>query len=531
MSTTAISGQQLEMSEPAERTRPAGPCVLVIFGITGDLTKRLLFPALYNLAQQKLLPEQFGVAGFAMGDFDENSLREHLAHEVTAEIGPDADGQVVEWLVSRVRFVNSAFDSEEGWQQLNQVLHEFDEQYKTTGNYLFYMATAPQFFLDVAKRLGGHGLLNTEGGHWRRAIFEKPFGNDLPSARALNRELLSVAREDQIYRIDHYLGKETVQNIMVFRFANGIFEPIWNRRYVDHVQITVAETVGVERRGGYYDHTGALRDMVPNHVIQLIALTAMEPPSSFSANAIQSEQVKVLESVPPLSRGDVISTTVRGQYAGGTMDGKRVPAYRDEPMVSPDSNTETYVAMKLTVDNWRWAGVPIYVRTGKRLAKRKSEIVIQFRKAPLALFRKSAATLPTANRLTMRIQPQESISLQFEAKVPGPVVETRPVDMLFSYEDYFGRANRTGYETLLYDAMVGDASLFKRADMIEVGWAIIQPVLDQWSQGKDRNWHLYEAGSEGPAEADQLIERDGRHWRPIAEMLEPGEEHIPGRLI
>jgi glucose-6-phosphate 1-dehydrogenase len=255
----------------------------------------------------------------------------------------------------------------------------------------------------------------------------------------------------------------------------------------------------------------------------------MEPPSSFSASAIQNEQVKVLEAVPPLSKGEVMNNTVRGQYAGGTMSGKRVPAYRDESMVAPDSNTETYVALKLTIDNWRWAGVPFYIRTGKRLAKRKSEIVIQFRKAPLALFRKSAATLPTANRLVMRIQPAESISLQFEAKVPGPVVETRPVEMLFCYEDYFGRANRTGYETLLYDAMVGDSSLFKRADMIEAGWAIIQPVLDQWSQGKDRNWHLYEAGSEGPAEADQLIERDGRHWLPIADALEASETRIPSR--
>jgi len=527
--STALYGQPIQISEPLDRTKPAGPCVLVIFGITGDLTKRLLFPALYNLAEQKLLPEQFAVAGFAMGDFDENSLRETLAREMSDEIGPEVNQQEIEWLVGRVRFVNSSFDSEDGWQKLLAMLKEIDDQYGTGGNYLFYMATAPKFFLDVTRQLAAHGLLTPDGNQWRRAIFEKPFGRDLQSAKALNRELLSVAREDQIYRIDHYLGKETVQNIMVFRFANGIFEPIWNRRYVDHVQITVAETVGVERRGGYYDHTGALRDMVPNHLIQLIALTAMEPPASFSASAIQNEQVKVLESVPPLSKGEVLTNTVRGQYAGGTVDGKRVPAYRDEPMVSPDSNTETYVAMKLTIDNWRWAGVPFYIRTGKRLAKRKSEIVIQFRKAPLALFRKSAATLPTANRLVMRIQPAESISMQFEAKVPGPMVETRPVEMLFCYEDYFGRANRTGYETLLYDAMVGDSSLFKRADMIELGWAIIQPLLDQWGQGKYRNWHLYEGGSEGPAEADQLIERDGRHWLPIADALEPGEQRISGR--
>src|SRR5579884_1063111 len=524
----ALYGQPIQVQEPIDRTRPAGPCVLVIFGITGDLTKRLLFPALYNLAQQKLLPEQFAVAGFAMGDFDENGLRDHLVNELREEI-PDAEPQIVDWLVGRGHFVNSQFDSEEGWDKLIQTLQQIDAQYGTGGNYLFYMATAPKFFLDVTRQLGAHGLLNGQGKQWRRAIFEKPFGRDLQSAKALNRELLSVAREDQIYRIDHYLGKETVQNIMVFRFANGIFEPVWNRRYVDHVQITVSETVGVEKRGGYYDQTGALRDMVPNHLIQLIALTAMEPPSSFSASAIQNEQVKVLEAVPPLSKGEVMNTTVRGQYAGGTMDGKRVPAYRDESMVSPDSNTETYVAMKLTIDNWRWAGVPFYIRTGKRLAKRKSEIVIQFRKAPLALFRKSAATLPTANRLVMRIQPAESISMQFEAKVPGPMVETRPVEMLFCYEDYFGRANRTGYETLLYDAMVGDSSLFKRADMIELGWAIIQPLLDQWGQGKDRNWHLYEGGSEGPAEADQLIERDGRHWLPIADALEPGEQRISGR--
>jgi glucose-6-phosphate 1-dehydrogenase len=509
-----VTSQSADSVVKSALPKPAGPCVMVIFGITGDLTKRLLFPALYYLAEQKLLPEEFAVAGYAIGDLDEQGLRDKLAGDVRAVVA-HANGEIVEWLVSRVHFVCAAFDDDNGWKHLHAVLAAVDAQYHTGGNYLFYMATSPDFFLDVARRVGNEGLLKQENGQWRRIIFEKPFGHDLASARELNHDLVTFMREDQIYRIDHYLGKETVQNILVFRFANGIFEPIWNRRYIDHVQITVAETVGVERRGGYYDHTGALRDMAPNHLFQLLALTAMEPPSSFSAAALQNEQVKVLEAVPPVSPADCKHCTIRGQYVAGVIGDDPVTGYRQEPLVSPISQTETYVALKVLVDNWRWAGVPFYIRTGKRLAKRKTEIAIQFRNPPLTLFRKSRTTLPTANRLVISVQPEESIFLEFDAKIPGPVVTTQQVDMTFSYADYFGVENRTGYETLLYDAMVGDSSLFKRSDMIEDGWTLVQPVLDAWSAGPGRDLHFYAAGSDGPDSADAMMEHDHREWRPL----------------
>ncbi|MBV8733087.1 MAG: glucose-6-phosphate dehydrogenase, partial [Acidobacteriia bacterium] len=453
--------------------KPAGPCVLVIFGITGDLTGRLLFPALYNLAHDHFVPDQIAIVGFALGDESEQQLRDSLAQNLRTTFGQQVDNDLVNRLTSRVRFIPSDFDSAEGWQRLKQVLAELDKKYQTGGNYLYYLATAPQFFLPVVQRLSREGLFNQGPGQWRRVIIEKPFGHDLESARQLSREILKCVRQDQVYLIDHYLGKETVQNIMVFRFANGIFEPIWNRRYVDHVQITVAESLGVEHRGRYYDKTGALRDMIPNHLSQLLALTAMEPPSSFSATALQNEQVKVLESVSPIDPEDCHWCAVRGQYTQGTIDDKPVPGYTEEEFVDSHSHTETYVALKFMVDTWRWAGVPFYLRTGKRMRRRYTEIAIRFRNPPLTLFRRSGATLPQPNHLVIAIQPQENICLEFEGKVPGPVLETCMVNMHFDYRDYFGVTTRTGYETLLYDAMIGDASLFKRADMIEAGWAIV----------------------------------------------------------
>jgi glucose-6-phosphate 1-dehydrogenase len=496
--------------------KPAGPCVLVIFGITGDLTSRLLFPALYNLVHDGFVPEQIAVAGFALGEVGEQQLRDSLAGSLRQQFGQECDQALVNKLVSRVRFVPSDFDSAEGWQKLHQVLTELDRDFQTGGNYLFYLATAPQFFLPVTQRLAREGFFQTSG-NWRRVIIEKPFGHDLESARNLSREILKVVRQDQVYLIDHYLGKETVQNIMVFRFANGIFEPIWNRRYVDHVQITVAESLGVEHRGRYYDRTGALRDMIPNHLAQLLALTAMEPPASFSATALQNEQVKVLESIPPIDPEECEWCAVRGQYARGKIDNQPVPGYLEEQYIDPHSQTETYVALKILVDTWRWAGVPFYLRTGKRLHKRYTEIVIRFRNPPLTLFRHGSATLPQPNRLVIAIQPQENISLEFEGKVPGPVLETRMVNMKFDYRDYFGVENRTGYETLLYDAMIGDASLFKRADMIEAGWNMIQPVLDAWAAGKGGAVQSYPAGSDGPEAADKLIRHDRRAWRSLSE--------------
>jgi glucose-6-phosphate 1-dehydrogenase len=348
---------------------------------------------------------------------------------------------------------------------------------------------------------------------WRRVIIEKPFGHDLESAKALNQQLLKVISEKQIYRIDHYLGKETVQNILAFRFANGIFEPIWNRRYIDHVQISVSETVGVESRGSYYDHAGALRDMVPNHIMQLISLTAMEPPVSFQADAVRDEQAKILHAIQPLSSEEVLSRTIRGQYGSGTMDGQHVPGYREESDVAPDSRTETFVAMKLLIDNWRWADVPFYLRTGKRLGGQNTHIVIQFRRAPFVLFRDTPVENLLPNQLVLHIQPEEGISLQFAAKVPGPIMRLGAVDMNFEYADYFGTQPSTGYERLLHDCMIGDATLFQRADMVEAGWCVVSPALDVWKALPPRQFPNYAAGSWGPKESDELLERDGRRWR------------------
>ncbi len=488
---------------------------MVIFGITGDFSNRLLFPALYNLARYKLLPDSFAVAGFALTEIGEQQLRDRFAEHLKNSIGPEADIDSIHWLVSRLRYIAADFRSPDGWHRLRNVLAELDREYGTRGNYLYYMATAPEFFLTVMNRLGEERLLNEPQGCWRRVIIEKPFGHDLHSARELNRQILKLARDDQIYRIDHYLGKETVQNIMVLRFANGVFEPVWNRRYIDHIQITVAESVGVERRGRYYDGTGALRDMVPNHLVHLLALAGMEPPSSFSATALQNEQVKVLEAVPPINPEECSACVVRGQYGRGTVEGQSVAAYREEPFVNSESQTETYVALKVAVDNWRWAGVPFYMRTGKRLRRRNTELVIQFRNPPLALFRRSGASLPEPNVLAIGIQPQEHVCLELEAKVPGPVIETSAVDLHFDYREYFGVENRTGYETLLYDAMIGDPSLFKRADMIEAGWAIVQPILDAWAAGRGGELHEYAAGSDGPLAADKIMHLDGRRWRPF----------------
>ncbi len=367
------------------------------------------------------------------------------------------------------------------------------------------------------QQLGAAGLATEKDGHWRRVVFEKPFGNDLQSAKDLNLQVKKVLEESQIFRIDHYLGKETVQNILVFRFSNGIFEPIWNHRYIDHVQITVAETVGVEKRGGYFDAAGTLRDMVPNHLFQLISLTAMEPPISFSSDAVHDEQSKILRAVQALSAEDVLHCAVRGQYGEGTIRGERAPAYRSESGVPPDSKTETFVALKLLIDNWRWAGVPFYIRTGKRLASRHTEIAIQFKRAPFVLFRETSVSSLKPNQLVMHIAPDEGISMRFGAKVPGPQVKVGSVEMDFNYSDYFGATPNTGYEVLLYDGISGDQTLFQRADMVEAGWSIVDPILDIWKALPTRAFPNYAAGSWGPKEAEDLITRDGRYWRRIAE--------------
>jgi len=493
--------------------RPADPCIMVIFGAAGDLTRRKLIPALYNLAKADLLSREFAILGIAHSQMSTEDFRKKVVEDIRHYANGDVDADIVEWFSRRLYYTTAEFDDKNLYSQLKTTLEKLDKDHSTHGNYFFYLATAPDFFGPIVEQLAAAGLMEQKDHYWRRVIVEKPFGRDLESARTLNQQLLKVVNEKQIYRIDHYLGKETVQNILAFRFANGIFEPIWNRRYIDHVQITVAETVGVESRGGYYDTAGALRDMVPNHIMQLISLTSMEPPVSFQADAVRDEQAKILHAIQPLSSEEVLSRTVRGQYGAGIENNERVPGYRTEESVPPDSRTETFVAMKLAIDNWRWADVPFYLRTGKRLAAQTTEIVIQFRRAPFVLFRDTPVENLMPNQLVLHIQPQEGISLQFAAKVPGPIMRLGAVDMNFKYADYFGTQPSTGYERLLHDCMIGDATLFQRADMVEAGWCVVSPVLDVWKALPPRNFPNYASGSWGPKDSDELLERDGRHWR------------------
>ena len=491
---------------------PADPCTIVIFGASGDLTHRLLIPSLYNLAEMGLLSDRVAIIGLARSESTVEQLKEKFRDAIESAEGHPVDAALFDRTMQHLSYIAADFNDESAWQRLSDELAAMAEAIQTR-NVLFYLAIAPEQFLSVCEHLAQRGLLDERDG-WKRVIIEKPFGTDLASARELNRRLRAVMKEHQIYRIDHYLGKETVQNILVFRFGNGVFEPIWNRRYVDHVQITVAETLGVEMRGSYYDQAGALRDMVPNHLFQILTLTAMEPTSSLEANALHNEQVKVLEAIEPLSMRECSKTSVRAQYTGGTVGGSTVPPYRVEPRVNPASKTETYVAFRIAVDNWRWAGVPFYLRTGKRLANKKSEVVIQFKQPPLALFRGASMAAPEPNLLVISIQPEETIRLRFAAKLPGAELTTSPVDMQFNYGDYFGVEHHTGYETLLYDAMTGDRRMYKRADIVEAGWAIVDPILMAWAHG-ECGLASYPAGSDGPRQADDLLAREARQWRPL----------------
>jgi glucose-6-phosphate 1-dehydrogenase len=490
---------------------------MVIFGATGDLTKRKLIPALLNLAQEEVLPKQFAIIGFAGNELTTEVFRKNLGAELPQFAHDPIDLKMWDWLSQRIYYVKGDFQDPEAYKRLQQQISEVEILHNTGGNKFFYLAVAPRFFTPIVQQLGTAGLVKEENGKWARIIIEKPFGHDLESARLLNAELKKVLDEKQIYRIDHYLGKETVQNVMVFRFTNNIIEPLWNRNYVDHVQITAAETVGVEHRGGFYETAGALRDMVPNHLFQLMTMTAMEPPISFDADEVRNKQAEVLHAIQPLAPEDVLTNMVRGQYGEGRIDGGHVVGYRQEPDVSPDSNTETFVALKLQIDNWRWAGVPFYLRTGKRLAKRATEIVIQFRRTPFVLFRNTAVKNLETNRLVIHIQPEEGISLSFGAKVPGSVMKLGLVNMDFDYKSYFGAEHGTGYERLLRDCMAGDATLFQRADMVEAGWSVIQPIIDVWHALPARGFPNYAAGSWGPVDAEELLERDGRSWRRIGE--------------
>jgi glucose-6-phosphate 1-dehydrogenase len=503
------------MSEAEKQTQKrAEPCVMVIFGATGDLTKRKLFPALYNLAKQGFLPENFAVVGVGRQEMTSEDFRSKINGDLHEFVGKASDKKLLDWFCERTFYTGGDFDDDKKlFKDLKELLGEVCQTLNIPENFFYYLATPPQLFANVTPKISKNGLGKEENGNWRRFVFEKPFGRDLESALNLNRDLLKILKERQIYRIDHYLGKETVQNILVFRFGNSIFEPIWNRNFVDSVQITVAEKLGVETRGGYYDTAGALRDMIPNHIFQLVTLTGMEPPVSFEADEVRDEQTKVLHAIQPFTPEDVLSKTVRGQYGAGKIDDKTVSAYRSEAQVPPDSNTETFAAMKLTIDNWRWAGVPFYVRTGKRLPARHSEIVIQFKRAPFVLFRNTPIERLTTNRIVVHIQPDEGITLHFGAKIPGPIVNMGAVDMDFNYLDHFGEHISTGYERLLYDCMIGDATLFQRADMVEASWGIVSPILDVWHAIPARSFPNYEAGAWGPREADELLERDGRKWK------------------
>jgi len=496
------------------------PCTMVIIGATGDLTERKLAPALYNLMLGGFLPPEFTVVGFARRDLTDEAFREHL-HAAVDQYSRNRPVKPAIWasFARSVQYHRGEFHDPASFAELAKRLDRIDRDRGTAGNRLFYLAVPPVLHPEIVRQLGAAGLARSgDGGGsgrkgWTRVVVEKPFGSDLISARHLTREIRQVFDEEQIYRIDHYLGKETVQNLAVFRFGNGLFEPIWNRRYIDSVQITVAETVGIEGRGEFYDQTGALRDIVQNHALQLLAVFAMEPPIEFRAPDLRDEKLKVLRAVKPMSRREVAHNTVRGQYKAGWVAGEQVRAYRNEPEVAHDSERETYAALKLTIQSWRWAGVSFYLRTGKAMAARATEIAVQFKQAPLALFERAGAPPMDPNMLAIRIQPDEGILLRFEAKVPGPGLQIRGVNMDFRYGSSFAVDSPDAYETLILDCMIGDASLFTRADEVERAWEILDPILAAWDAGEGGPLHFYEAGSWGPSAADELLERDGRAWR------------------
>ncbi|HEV7809077.1 MAG TPA: glucose-6-phosphate dehydrogenase, partial [Candidatus Limnocylindrales bacterium] len=495
--------------------RVPDPCTLVLFGATGDLAHRKVIPALYQLWRTNLLPHEFTVVAIGRRPYDDETLRKDLrgSLEKYSRVLP-LDEAAWRSFASRIRYQRCDFDNSSAYEDLVTMLDTIDKEQGGRGNHLYYLATQPSAFAEIVGQLGRVGLDHERhDGGWRRIVIEKPFGHDLTSAIRLNREVGKVFRESQVYRIDHYLGKETVRNLLVFRFGNGIFEPIWNRRHIDHVQITVAESIGVENRGSFYEETGASRDFLQNHLLQLMSLVAMEPPATFDADALRDEKVKVIRAIGELtSLEQVRRNVVRGQYGPGWVNAKPVKGYREEPEVNPESETETYVAARFEVDDWRWSGVPFYLRTGKRLPKRSSEIAIQFKEVPHRLFRDSS-TEPDPNLLAIRIQPDEGIMLRFGAKVPGLGIDVRSVTMDFTYGSAFTVDSPDAYETLILDALLGDASLFTRADEVEGAWSRVTPIVDQWMDEPPPDFPNYEAGSWGPAAADEILAREGRKWR------------------
>lgn len=498
-------------------TRVEESCAFIIFGASGDLTRRKLIPALYKLACQKLLPHGFAIIGLAITPMTDESFREDMRKGVSEskEAAP-FDPQIWDDFAPRLFYITAGFEGPEGYEELKKRLAEVDKNQGCTGNRLFYCATPPSFYGMIVDRLGEHGLASNPDvpGSWTRIVIEKPFGYDLESARELNLSIHKVFSENQIYRIDHYLGKETVQNILAFRFANSVIEPIWNRRYVDHVQITAAEALGVEHRGKYYEGAGVLRDMFQNHLLQLMALVAMDPPVRCDQQSVRDRKADVLRAIIPINPESLADAAVRGQYGPGEMDGAPVAGYHEEPDVAPNSHTETFAALRLKIDNWRWADVPFYIRSGKRMPNKLTEINIQFKRVPHMFFQQTALDQIEPNVITIRIQPDEGIRLKLGAKVPGPEMHIRQVYMDFTYGEAFGTTPATAYETLLLDAMQGDTTLFNRSDAVELAWEVLAPVLETWEATRNyTHFPNYAAGTWGPEAADELLAKDGRAWR------------------
>jgi glucose-6-phosphate 1-dehydrogenase len=507
MSTQAV----VPAVEGKKDERVPEPTIVVIFGASGDLTKRKLLPALFHLEQQGLLPKDFAVVGVARRDISATFAAD-MQDGIVKGGGVDAGDSKLQPFIDRVKYFATDFDSDEGFEKLKAFLADLDTKFNTKGNRLFYLAVAPEYFADITQRLGKHEMTKETAEKHVHVVIEKPFGVDLQSARKLNDEINAVLTEDQIFRIDHYLGKETVQNILVFRFGNGIFEPVWNRNYIDHVEITAAESIGIEGRGPFYESAGALRDVLQNHVMEVLSFVAMEPPDSFESEAVRTEKLKVWRAIEPIP----VEDTVRGQYGPGKVEGKDVIGYRQEDRVNPESSTETFAAMKLQIENWRWAGVPIYIRAGKRLAKRVTEVTVTFKQPPLHLFKSNdPKSQVQPNVLKMRIQPDEGISLTFGAKIPGPTTNVKPVEMNFSYAETFGKSSANGYERLLLDAMLGDGTLFAHRDGVEATWALMTPILEAWAKTKPADFPNYAAGSWGPEAADALLRKDGRKWHKL----------------